>query len=206
MPLGALVTKRCFKCLRDLPRSEFYAHAQMGDGLLGKCKECTKTDVRARYFQDHDRMLVNERERNLQPMRNMRLIWGTMVRRCHDPENRSYPMYGARGIHVCERWRDSFDAFVQDMGMRPSRQHSLDRIDNNGHYDPKNVRWATATEQARNRRSNRLLTYGDETLCVAEWAERTGLEMRVIYGRLHRGWDAHRALTTPVHATNKERQ
>lgn len=134
--------------------------------------------------------------------------WADMKHRCLNPKRNCYARYGGRGISICERWlecRAGFKNFLLDMGTKPTPEHELDRIDNNGNYCPENCRWATCTQQSRNRRSNRLETYNDETLCLAEWAERFGLPRRIVEGRLNLGWDIHRTLTTPVDKTGKVR-
>lgn len=124
--------------------------------------------------------------------------WIGMKQRCMNPRTKYFADYGGRGITVCERWRDSFESFLADMGPRPSPAHSLDRIDNAKGYEPGNVRWATDTEQACNRRSNTLVTHNGETLCIAEWACRTNLKAHTIRRRLELGWSPAEALTTPV--------
>jgi hypothetical protein len=91
--------------------------------------------------------------------------WHGAKDRCYNPHNRSYDDYGARGIKVCDRWKDSFEAFFQDMGPRPSPDHSLDRTDNNGPYELQNCRWATKSEQSANRR--RYRTSVEEKLAAA---------------------------------------
>lgn len=126
-------------------------------------------------------------------------IWVTMRHRCYLPNSSNYHTYGARGIWVCDKWRNSFQTFYDDMGPRPSPKHSLERIDNAGGYEPGNVRWATPTEQANNRRSNRLIEWRGDTKTMAEWARTIGLPSYVIQLRFRRGWSIDRTLTEPRH-------
>jgi hypothetical protein len=104
--------------------------------------------------------------------------------RCHNPEAAGYSKYGARGITVCDRWRNDFQAFFEDMGPRPSHQHSIDRIDNNGPYSPENCRWATPAEQCNNRRTNHIVTYGGSKMTIAQCAEAVGLTYEVLRHRI----------------------
>ena len=122
--------------------------------------------------------------------------WMGMINRCTNPGSTDFQNYGGRGIKVCDRWRNNFSAFLADLGQKPSGRHSLDRVDTNGNYEPENCRWATPSEQARNRRSNRLLTHGGHTACVAEWSEISGIHSHDIRNRLRRGWSVERTLTT----------
>lgn len=109
-----------------------------------------------------------------------------MIQRCHNPSNKAYADYGGRGITVCDRWRNSCQSFLDDMGPRPSAAHSVDRIDNDGNYEPKNCRWATATEQNRNNRGNRNISWGGKTQTVQEWATELGLKYTTLKRRLDR--------------------
>lgn len=124
--------------------------------------------------------------------------WAGMIQRCTNEKCKSYRNYGGRGIRVCERWLQ-FENFLADMGPRPPRK-TLDRFpDNNGNYCPENCRWATWKEQGRNTRKSRMLTWKGETLCLPEWAERTGLHEKTIASRLNQmGWSVERALSTPI--------
>jgi len=121
--------------------------------------------------------------------------WAGMVGRCTNKRNDAFSDYGGRGITVCPEWRE-FECFLADMGEKPSSKHSIDRIDNSLGYYKENCRWATAKEQARNRRSSRILTFVGLSFCVAEWVEITG--MRCIKYRAERGWSDDRIFTQPV--------
>lgn len=121
-----------------------------------------------------------------------------MLARCQ-PGHRDAKDYYDRGIRVCEEWRGpaGFECFLAHVGRRPSLKHSLDRVDNSKGYGPDNVRWATWKQQHRNRRSNRLIEIDGKVLCVAEWAERSGVDSRTILARLNRGWDPRQAVFDP---------
>lgn len=123
--------------------------------------------------------------------------WSHMKRRCTDPSHPRYADWGGRGITVCDRWRDSFEVFLADMGPKPSLEHSIDRKDNGGNYEPGNCRWAIAKEQSRNTRRNHMLTYNGETRCVSEWSEATGINHQTIHERLKRGLSVADALGMP---------
>jgi hypothetical protein len=129
-------------------------------------------------------------------------IWQGMHNRCKNPDCEKYPHYGGRGIRVCERW-ESFAAFIEDVGLSPSPKHEIERVDNNGHYEPGNCRWATHKEQMRNTRRNRLITFRGETLPLVVWSERTGLNVPAITHRLKIGWPVELALTTPLGVSRK---
>ncbi len=117
-----------------------------------------------------------------------------MLTRCENPRCEAYPRYGGRGIEVCKRWQ-TFENFLADMGPRPSADHSIDRIENDGNYEPGNCRWATDAEQNQNTRSNRLLTYAGRTQPLSVWAREFGIRRETVRERLKAGWDVERALT-----------
>ena len=121
--------------------------------------------------------------------------WGSMKSRCNDANNPAYSRYGGRGITVCDRWRNSYEDFLADMGRRPTPQHSLDRINNNGNYEPGNCRWATQSEQCRNTRYNAIITAHGKSLCVTEWAEITGVKRHTLYKNVMNGLKGEDALS-----------
>lgn len=120
-------------------------------------------------------------------------IWSNMKTRCLNKRNRAYQRYGGRGISICQRWM-VFQNFVEDMGI-PERGMSIDRIDNNGNYEKSNCRWATATEQSRNRRSNIVLTHMGESKLLSDWSRETGINRTTIMSRINRGWSIDDAIS-----------
>lgn len=135
--------------------------------------------------------------------------WSHMRYRCNDPDNAAYERYGGRGIQACKRFNQSFIAFYRCVGPRPSPQHSIDRVDNNGHYScgtcadcrkngwPMNVRWATKKEQSQNRSVTVWIKFKDQRHCLAEWSRITGIKENTLTGRLDAGWSIENALTIP---------
>ena len=119
-----------------------------------------------------------------------------MHQRCSNPKAPHYERYGGRGIRVCKRW-SVFMNFFKDMGRRPSPNHSIDRIDNDGDYTPSNCRWLLQPQQMRNRANSVKITWRGRTASVGEWSKRVGIPEYTIRRRLDRGWDARRVLFTP---------
>jgi len=132
------------------------------------------------------------------------VIWSSMRGRCNNPNDKAYARYGGRGIFVCGEW-EAFEKFLSDMGPRPSKKHSLDRIDNNGGYSKENCRWATNKEQNRNKRNNVLLTHNGETKTLVEWDEASGAARGSIASRIYKGWSVERALSTPINPIKRRR-
>jgi hypothetical protein len=120
-----------------------------------------------------------------------------MRRRCDDPTANKYENYGGRGITYCSRW-ESVENFVADMGRRPSENHTLDRINSDGNYEPSNCKWSTVTEQNNNRRANVFYEYQGKTYLLTELSEMYNVKYTTIQERLKRGWSLEKALTHPV--------
>lgn len=120
--------------------------------------------------------------------------WGGMKMRCHNPKSKDYKRWGGRGIFVCAKWRHDFQTFLADMGQRPSRYHTIDRIDNDGPYAPSNCRWATKREQGNNRGDNVFIEFSGRRLTKAQWAAELGVSRSMLGWRLNR-WGVADALT-----------
>lgn len=158
---------------------------------------------------DQNSNATNERgqyvPRHGQSRTKVHRCWQSMQQRCHNASNHNFARYGGRGIKVCDRWRKSFEAFLEDMGYPPSPIHSLGRVDNNGNYEPSNCRWETPVQQSQNTRATRLLTHDGKTMCAAKWARETGINIITLHKRLRIGWSVSDALTTPVRKDSRNR-
>ena len=123
--------------------------------------------------------------------------WKHMRQRCYNPRNKKYAIYGGRGIKICARWND-FENFFEDMGRKPSPEYSLDRINNNGNYEPKNCRWATPKQQVRNRSISKNVFFRGENTPLKDVCDILGVNYCTINMRLHRGWNMEQAVKVPV--------
>jgi len=133
-------------------------------------------------------------------------ILAGIIKRCTNKKDRNYPRYGGRGISVHPAFSDHGGciAFIAEVGRRPTKQHSIDRIDNNGNYEPGNIKWSNSTQQALNRRNNRLVTYNGETLACSQWSARLGGNSGLVHHRIYRGWTPEQAVSTPVGGKRKK--
>lgn len=126
-------------------------------------------------------------------------IWVKMKRRCSDKSDTAYAHYGGRGIEVCDRWQESIENFLEDMGPRPSALHSLERKDNSLGYSPENCVWATMRQQANNRRSNKHYLFDGRMLTLSELSRVNGVPARIIRNRVDKlGFSVCEAVTRPV--------
>lgn len=125
-------------------------------------------------------------------------IWKGIRQRCNNSKCKYYKRYGARGIKICPQW-DSFEQFVKDLGAKPNPRSTIDRIDNNGNYEPSNIRWASYHEQAGNRSDSKIFTYNGKTKCLKAHCIDLGVTYPKVKYRIRRGWTLEEALTIPTY-------
>lgn len=124
--------------------------------------------------------------------------WASMKQRCLNPNTKSYKKYGGRGIIICDRWKNSFKNFLEDMGERP-KEMTIDRIDNDGNYEPSNCRWADKDTQLKNRSNTIILEYDGKQQSLKEWSDELNIPYKTLLARLRvHKWPVERVLTTPV--------
>lgn len=174
------MTQVCKTCERNLPVELF---RQPSGHRYRACREC--------------------RRKRLHPLYE---LWAGMIQRCENPNHVAWARYGGAGVTVCPEWRHSFQQFVEDVGPRPSKKHSLDRIDSQRPYEKANCRWATASEQALNRpHFAHMITAFGRTRHMSEWAKDLGAKDALIFKRLARGWSAEDAVSKPSAARQRQK-
>lgn len=183
---------RMWHCLCDCGGSTRARSCDLKQLRVRSCG-CYQRCVARQMFTTHGMAVGGRRSPELE-------TWQHMLSRCYGSGDKRYKNYGGRGIRVCERWRVNCATFLADMGRRPTPQHSLDRIDNDGDYTPENCRWATRVEQRRNRRDNRRLVVNGETKTMSEWCAMFEVPIDRIRARLKLGWPPRVALTAPKSA------
>jgi len=160
-----------WKCLCSCGRETVVQRSNLRSKSVSSCGNC-KPSARKTHGRTGDPIYT---------------IWSAMKQRCYYKKNKSYSRYGGRGITVCDRWRNSFEAFLSDMGERPYRG-TIERVDVEGDYTPENCKWANLIEQANNKTNNVLLTIAGETFSIAQWSVISGRKYGTIYNRKKRGW------------------
>lgn len=147
-------------------------------------------------WRSHGDPLVTKYDRSVRDVTKIPeyKVWQDMKYRCESNVASGYERYGGRGIIVSELWNKSFQTFYKDMGKRPSDSHSLERINNDGNYEPGNCRWATRQEQASNRRSNRFFTMDGDTKTLKQWSDFYDCKYKTVHARIQAGYSIERAL------------
>lgn len=172
-----------WRCVCDCGSEGVYDGYNLKSGKIKSCG-CLRKEVTAAVHRDHggSRSILYG-------------VWNSMKNRCLNPNVKAYKNYGARGIDVCQKWRDDFSAF-RDWALASgySKGLSLDRIDNDAGYCPSNCRWVTPKEQSRNRRANRII----DGKCLAEWQEKAVVSRYTVYRRLSKGWSIYEAISIPA--------
>ena len=158
--------------------------------LIGKKKSCGKCGyhgTRGKWLGGWDSLTLAEYR-----------TWQNMLGRCYSPTDISFRNYGARGIVVCDRWRESFEAFLSDMGPRPDGRYSIERVDVNGNYEPENCKWIPLREQHRNRRDSVYVEFWGQKVLLRELADEIGMSYSAIASRLKIGWSVEKAVSEPI--------
>lgn len=175
-----------WECLCECGKSKEVYSAYLRYGETKSCG-CSKAEFIRNFVTTHG--MRNTKEYS---------CWTNLKSRCSNLDD---PHYGGRGIKVCDRWKNSFDNFYEDMGNAPTKEHSIDRIDWDGDYEPDNCRWATWAEQQNNKKETRRFLYRGNHLTIREamaTIENCEVSYRSIWTRLNLGWNFQEALETPV--------
>lgn len=182
-----------WKCRCDCGNEKTVSSRSLKNGHTRSCG-CLNREIAAQRNRTHgetDSRLYN--------------IWHDMKARCGRSKDACFYRYGGRGISICEEWRNSFESFYEwAIHNGYSDELTIDRIDNNGNYEPGNCRWVDIKTQSNNKSNNRLITVNGETHTVSEWAELLNSRPQTIFERLRRGWSEFNAVTIPVRTIRRK--
>jgi len=178
---GSLLNKAVWRVSCDCGQGKIVIGSSLIKGVTRSCG-CLKRDVNA----------VVNRTHGLSYSRTYR-VWAGIKGRCSCPTQTNWEHYGGRGIQMCTRWH-RFENFLTDMGEAPQGS-TIERVNNNGNYEPTNCRWASMKEQCRNRKTTRLIEFAGQTLCLVDWAAKLNIAYMTLVSRLNRGWTTEQALT-----------
>lgn len=176
-------------CECDCKQKTIVASSNLKHGHTKSCG-CLQKEIISQHNTKHGHQKNGE-------MTRIYSVWAAMIQRCTNPKNKQYKDYGKRGISVCKRWR-KFSDFLIDMGNKWKSGLTIERTDNGRGYYKENCQWVTQKKNSRNKRNNRLITYGGKTQCLSQWAEETGINVGTIHWRLNNGWLIKKIITTPT--------
>lgn len=178
-------------CACDCGGSAVVMGVSLRRGATKSCG-CLRRDVSTARFTTHGAVGTPEH-----------CSWNAMLGRCNNPNNKKWSRYGGRGITVCERWRE-FENFLADMGHRPSISHSIDRINNEGNYEPSNCRWATQSQQQNNRSTNLNLSAFGMTMNLKQWSTHLSVDYSTLQRRLAKQWPLEKVLSKRRYTRTKK--
>jgi hypothetical protein len=192
------LTNREFDFLTVIGRSKSKKWYWICKCKCGKIKEVLHTSLTSRNTRSCGclRKSSMPKTHGMSKTREYR-IWSGMKNRCNNENTRDYMYYGLKGVRVCRRWNLSFNNFIEDMGLAPSRLHTIERVDGSGGYSKNNCRWATRMEQSRNCSHNHPVTVDGKSRTISGWSEVSGVLATTIRKRLVLGWDAKEAVFKP---------
>lgn len=179
-----------WECICDCGNTVIVYGTSLRRGLTQSCK-CLQNELTIKRNTKHGYAPRNKPH-------TMYTIYNNMKQRCYNPNSRAYRRYGERGIIICDEWLNDFTQFLKDMGPRPSIKHSIERINNDSNYEPKNCKWATPDEQGKNMHINKYYTYNNQKKIISEWVKISGIKNSTFRMRLKYGWSIEKIIETPV--------
>lgn len=189
---GYIVYKcKCHKCNKIIYKTLEHLVQRKKQGFNNMTCGC--------YDKKHNHLYKNGLSKT-----RLRYIYDDMKSRCYNKKNPGYKNYGNRGIKICNEWLNCFETFYNwSINNGYKEDLTIDRINNDGNYEPSNCKWSTKLEQVRNRRNTVLLTYKNETKTIKEWAEEYNIKFVTLKTRVNRGWDIEKALKEKTHSNYK---